>query len=126
MKIDIYTHILPLKYKQALFKLIPPGLFDTTTLELIPPLSDLDHRFRIMDKYEDLKQVLSTYQGRSFIWELLSQARIYHTTFSENSLTSAFHEGMRQIGLQLIARIDAVDQNAYAKLRREAVRREDK
>ncbi len=59
MKIDIYTHILPVKYKEALFKLIPPGMFDRSTLELIPPLSDLEHRFRIMDKYEGLKQVLT-------------------------------------------------------------------
>jgi hypothetical protein len=74
---------------------------------------------------EDLRSVLSTYQGRSFIWELLTRAGIYRTTFSDNAAISAFNEGIRQSGLHLIARIDGVDQNAYAKLRREAVRREE-
>lgn len=74
---------------------------------------------------EDVRAVLSTYQGRSFIWSLLEQAGIYRTTFSEVPTISSFNEGMRQMGLLTIARVDAVDPNAYAKMRREASRREE-
>lgn len=74
---------------------------------------------------EDVRAVLSTYQGRSFIWSVLEQAGIYRTTFCEEPTISAFNEGMRQMGLLTISRIDAVDPNAYAKMRREASRREE-
>lgn len=50
MKIDIYPHILPIKYKEALCKRVPsPKLKET--IEAIPTLFDLDLRFRILDRY---------------------------------------------------------------------------
>jgi predicted TIM-barrel fold metal-dependent hydrolase len=50
MKIDIYTHVLPIKYKEALYqKVTSPRLRET--IEAIPTLFDLDARFRILDRY---------------------------------------------------------------------------
>jgi predicted TIM-barrel fold metal-dependent hydrolase len=57
LKIDAYSHIVPPKYRQALYK-IAPEMHDRQILPC-PPLYDLDHRFRIMDKYEPLRQVLT-------------------------------------------------------------------
>lgn len=57
MKIDIFPHIWPVKYKEALFKLVPS--VQNSPLGAIPMLWDLDARFRVMDKYEDLVQVLT-------------------------------------------------------------------
>lgn len=74
---------------------------------------------------EDIRIAVSTYQGRSLLWSQLEQAGIYHTTFNADHGIMAFNEGMRQIGLLLLARIDGVDPNAYAKMRREASRREE-
>lgn len=56
-KIDAYAHIIPLKYMEAFNKAatdkcarkIPPSL----------PLHDLEHRFRIMDRFEGLVQVIT-------------------------------------------------------------------
>lgn len=59
-KIDIFAHILPPKYRDAIFKQAPSGFPLRGVIEAIPTLSDLDHRFRIMDKYEGLVQVLTT------------------------------------------------------------------
>lgn len=60
MRIDIFPHILPAKYKDALYKM--PS-FDAKMQRrgnpIIRPLYDLDLRFRIMDKYEGLMQVLT-------------------------------------------------------------------
>jgi len=50
LKIDIFTHILPIKYKQALDDNFP-GHLQQATNAAVPTLWDLDHRFRIMDKY---------------------------------------------------------------------------
>lgn len=59
MKIDIYPHILLPKYKEALYKQLPSGYPMKETLEAVPTLTNLDLRFRIMDKY-DVMQVLTT------------------------------------------------------------------
>ncbi len=58
MKIDVYAHIMPANYKKALDNLgRKPALVDM--IECIPTLVDLDQRFRIMDRYQDLIQVLT-------------------------------------------------------------------
>jgi len=57
LKIDAYAHIVPEKYRQALYK-VAPKIHDEQIL-FSPPLYDLDRRFRIMDKYEPIRQVLT-------------------------------------------------------------------
>jgi hypothetical protein len=57
LKIDAYAHIVPPKYREALAK-VAPDLHDRQ-VKPYPPLYDLDARFRIMDKYEPLRQVLT-------------------------------------------------------------------
>ena len=60
MKIDAYCHILPVKYAEALYAKRPASSFyGRKSLDDYPALTDLDTRFRIMDKYEGLVQVLS-------------------------------------------------------------------
>lgn len=59
MKIDIFPHILPLKYKETLYKVVPPGFHLQDVTDATPTLFDLDHRFRLMDKYQGLQHVLT-------------------------------------------------------------------
>ncbi len=59
MKIDIFPHILPLKYKEALYKIVPPGFHLQDVIDATTSLFDLDYRFRLMDKYEGLQHVLT-------------------------------------------------------------------
>ena len=58
MKIDIFPHILPIKYKEAFQKVNKSEAF-IKMHNIIPTLYDLDYRFRIMDEYDDLMQVLT-------------------------------------------------------------------
>ncbi|MEK7353338.1 MAG: amidohydrolase family protein [Chloroflexota bacterium] len=62
MKIDIFQHILPIKYKEALYEALPPDFYLKDVIESLPTLFDLDHRFRIMDKFDGLMQVLTVTQ----------------------------------------------------------------
>lgn len=55
MKIDIWAHIFPEKYKNILCE--RTGL-KFRQLEATPPLFNLEARFRIMDKFDELVQVL--------------------------------------------------------------------
>lgn len=57
LKIDAYAHIVPPKYGEALRK-VAPKMYEEQVM-FSPPLYDLDRRFRIMDKYEPLRQVLT-------------------------------------------------------------------
>ncbi len=51
MKIDIYSHIIPLKYKEALYKISSSKRL-RDTIEAIPTLFDLEMRFKIIDRYK--------------------------------------------------------------------------
>ena len=57
LKIDAYSHIVPPKYKEAIRKIVPEQ--HDLQIEPWPPLYDLEARFRIMDKYEPIRQVLT-------------------------------------------------------------------
>ncbi len=59
MKIDINAHMIPPKYRAEFYKTVPSGYPLLKTIETLPTLYDLEHRFRIMDKYEGLTQVLT-------------------------------------------------------------------
>jgi uncharacterized protein len=66
VKIDIYTHIVPPKYKAALAKKAP-HLSDH--VGRVPTLYDMDHRFRIMDHYRDVRQVLTMAMTATLIYD---------------------------------------------------------
>lgn len=57
IKIDAYSHIIPAKYLEALRKISTT----VVTHKIIPtkPLYDLESRFRIMDMFDGLAQVLT-------------------------------------------------------------------
>ena len=57
LKIDAYSHITPPKFMEVLRKVSPQDV--TRKIMPTPPLYDLERRFRIMDRYEGLVQVLT-------------------------------------------------------------------
>jgi len=59
MKIDIGAHILPKGYKDALYKIPDTRINLQDVIDTLPTMYDLDHRFRVMDKFEGLMQVLT-------------------------------------------------------------------
>ena len=59
MKIDIYAHIIPPKFKDLIFGGGKGSFALKEHLSNYPTLFDLDHRFRIMDKYPDVIQVIT-------------------------------------------------------------------
>jgi predicted TIM-barrel fold metal-dependent hydrolase len=58
MKIDVFCHVFPPKYLEVIKKKIGPS-YAISLAEGIPSLYDMDARFRIMDKFPDVLQVLS-------------------------------------------------------------------
>ncbi len=57
LKVDAYSHIAPIKYVEALEEIAPEDC--ARKIRPTPPLYNLNERFRIMDKYDGLMQVLT-------------------------------------------------------------------
>ncbi len=60
MVIDMFPHILPVKYKDTLLKELPPGSYWHASVRNHPTIYDVEQRFRVMDKFEGMLQVLTT------------------------------------------------------------------
>ncbi|MFV8851556.1 hypothetical protein [Serratia fonticola] len=69
---------------------------------------------------DDVKQVMSTEQGRRFVWGLLSQAGVFQTTFSVDTNTAMFREGNRNAGLALFNDVFGLCPDLYLTMAAEA------
>ena len=81
-------------------------------------LSADDKRKRQRD-VGDLRRILKEPEGRRFVWRLLGKAGIFHTSFALNSNQTAFSEGRRSIGLDLLIDLNEADVGAFAQLQSE-------
>lgn len=59
MMIDIFPHIIPPNYKKVLYGKLPANSFYRKLTDTYSTLTDLDTRFKVMDGYQDLRQVLT-------------------------------------------------------------------
>lgn len=66
----------------------------------------------------DFKQVVSTKEGRRFIWRLLEEAGVYRSSFTGTSQTF-FLEGQRNMGLLLIREIHEICPDVYTLMLKE-------
>lgn len=68
----------------------------------------------------DVEWLMSTQQGRRVMWRLLSLAGVYRTSFAgEETHATAFAEGARNIGLQLIHEVQRLTPDAYSQMVKE-------
>jgi hypothetical protein len=63
----------------------------------------------------DFKWLMSDARGRRFMWRLLGLTGLYRSSFTGNS-TTFYNEGMRNIGLMLIADVNELTPEAYLKM----------
>ncbi len=59
MKVDIYNHIFPARFFDKMMEVAPNHADMGKRVRDIPMLTDLDERFRVMDRFEDYCQILS-------------------------------------------------------------------
>jgi hypothetical protein len=60
----------------------------------------------------DLRSVLATAEGRRLVWRYLTRCGVFKTSMTGSSQTF-FLEGQRNVGLWLLADINAADPGAY-------------
>lgn len=59
MKVDIFPHILPKRFMEEVTRIAGDKYYNKQVNEAIPSIYDLDIRFRVLDKFGDMKQVLT-------------------------------------------------------------------
>jgi hypothetical protein len=62
----------------------------------------------------DLKWVMSNKRGRRFVFDRLEQAGVFRLSFSTDPYVTAFNEGKRNDGLQLLAQLHGHAPESYA------------
>ena len=74
---------------------------------------------------DDLLWLMSDKRGRRFMWRLLERAGIYQLSFVPGDPTvTAFREGRRNQGLQLVAEVMQHCPNRFSEMQKEAPKHE--
>lgn len=69
---------------------------------------------------EDLRNVMGTAAGRRFVWRLIDEhAGTFGGSFSSDALTTAFNEGRRSVGRELMTEAQRLATSAYMDMLRE-------
>lgn len=68
---------------------------------------------------EDFRWIVSTPQGRRFVWEMLAQAGVFRSVFSADALVMAYNEGNRVAGLKLLVKLMNVAPKAHEMMMKE-------
>ena len=68
---------------------------------------------------DDMAWVLSTPQGRRFIWRYLGECGLFRSSFV-GQFQTFFNEGERNIGLKLLADVNDAHPEAYVIMMKEA------
>jgi hypothetical protein len=69
--------------------------------------------------------LMSHPETRAWVWDLLTECRVYGPVFDRSALQMAFNDGSRNVGLKLIAQIMRVAPDSYIQMSREAEANKD-
>jgi hypothetical protein len=67
----------------------------------------------------DLQSVLKKPEGRRVVYKILCECGVFKASFTMNSMTTAFNEGKRDIGLGLLAQLDLAEPQIYSQMLKE-------
>lgn len=54
---------------------------------------------------DDIQHLMNSKQGRRVIWWMLSQGKVFSSTFAVDPHVTAFNEGQRNLALALLTRV---------------------
>ena len=69
----------------------------------------------------DISKLLKQPEFRRFVWHILELTGTFNSSFTLNSMQTAFREGQRDIGIAVLQSIDKADANAVIQMRQEYV-----
>lgn len=74
--------------------------------------AEYKEKFFREQELNDIRSVLAEKPGRRFVWRYLAECGVFKTSFTGSSETF-FKEGMRNIGLKLLADINDASPESY-------------
>jgi hypothetical protein len=80
---------------------------------------ELDAKRREKALRDALFNFLSNRTGRDWMFQVLTDCHIFSTSFRANPHEMAFAEGERNIGLKLLAKVNAADPTAFIRMTQE-------
>ena len=66
------------------------------------------------------KDLMATPQGRGWVWSLLEECGMFRTSFDPSNSRTFFNEGMRNIGLRVMADVHRLTPDQYMVMVKEA------
>jgi hypothetical protein len=82
-------------------------------------LNEQEEALRVDREMRRIRDVMSSALGREFIYELVTSANLFCTTFNPEFGTMAFNEGRRSVGLQILSQLQAHVPQQYDLMMRE-------
>lgn len=82
-------------------------------------MEEKDIRKREKEFRTDLKWLMSSRQGRRFVWTIFCQCGLFGSTLDTNGLMMAAKEGKRQIGNMIFAQMMQVCPDLYVTMTNE-------
>lgn len=64
----------------------------------------------------DLTTIMATPSGRRFMWNLVEACGVLDASFAGDERMTAYNEGRRSVGIELVQRLQAVTPDAYLKM----------
>ena len=68
---------------------------------------------------DDLRRVFCNVAGHRVLWHLFGICNLGDLSFDPDPRVTAFNEGARSVGVQLLALLETVDQDIYMKVLKE-------
>ena len=95
---------------------------DTTGQESTEAEHAKEARRQQEQERSDLCKVMSSKEGRRFIWRLLSEAGVFRLSFdANNAMRTAFNEGERNRGIALLTEVMDACPQRYLEAQRENI-----
>ena len=73
-----------------------------------------------LEELSALTQLMRNRAGRRWMYNILANCHVYHTSFDKNALVMAHLEGERNAGLMLITELKALEPDLYIQMLRDA------
>lgn len=68
---------------------------------------------------EAIRTVMSTRQGRKWVWSKLEWCHVFSPTFRQDPCQSAYAEGARLAGLEILKDVNSLGPDAYLQMQQE-------
>ncbi len=95
----------------------PPLVKNAASKKQVEEAGGKERRMRERELNE-MRMILSTPEGRSFIWRLMGRCKTFNSVW-ESSAKIHYNSGQQDIGFYLLAEIDQADPEMFFKMRNE-------